>query len=589
MFHATAGAAPSKDERNLVAMEDTVPPKVQYQNRSFTDIWGGVLYGLVYIAYLICGFIIVSKSHDRFEFDQNGDKQIAAYFLTDAQECCADISSTSGICAFFTNERRLTAGPSTFSGDEGIFDVFLEAPEIIIGLVSLAFAIAIAWVVALRFFAKPIVILVELCKIAICITIGASGGGYIWFIIAGALTAYSIWARDKLMFAAKMIIHSTVAMKENPAIFFGAICIKLLFAGNAALFVYFFAESFNVAEVTKGSSYYGTEEFCRFESPSYVSSIDIFLSLAYLWTILLFDKMRLSIIATVVGSWHFHPDNKPSVFVGIKNVCTSFGTLSIAALISAIAEYINKLLSQPAWKSWLSPAIIITAPLSLLMCCFGTCLTMVVKMFTKFSVILHVFTGQPFVGSAKSVFKILSRHFKGGFVTEVTSKSVLNLGSYAFSVGIAMISWKWIDDEFKCGTLAKGTDPYMLVAYMLMIFCHIYYPVLGLYVIIVINKYIQTWSREAVESGSSPMNYLWIPPLAATFVGCISMMMFKFLSNIFLDIIDTLFLCFAIDMDNNVDLSDSEFESLVKEMPGYIEAEVVDDNVVLKKDGEEIA
>jgi len=62
---------------------------------------------------------------------------------------------------------------------------------------------------------------------------------------------------------------------------------------------------------------------------------------------------------------------------------------------------------------------------------------------------------------------------------------------------------------------------------------------------------------------------MWIPPLAATFVGCIAMMMFKFLSAIFLDIIDTLFLCFAIDKDNNVDLTDSEFTKLVEKMPTY--------------------
>jgi hypothetical protein len=300
--------------------------------------------------------------------------------------------------------------------------------------------------------------------------------------------------------------------------------------------------------------------------------------------------MRLSIVATIVGSWHFHPEDKPSIFVGIKNVFTSFGTLSISALISAIAEYINKMLSSESWTSWISPTICILAPLHLLMCCCGACLSTVVRMFTKFSVILHVFTGQPFVGSAKSVFKILSRHFKGGFVTEVTSRSVLTFGSYAFSIGIAMISWKWIDDEFECGTLNKDSVGQMqFILYFIMLFFSIYYPVLGMYVIIVINKFVQDYSRDALESTGESFNYLWIPPLAATFVGCISMMMFTFLSSIFLDIIDTLFLCFAIDMDNNVDLSNTEFESLVKEMPGYTEAEIVsvDGSLELKKEGAE--
>merc|ERR1712045_31609 len=69
-------------------------------------------------------------------------------------------------------------------------------------------------------------------------------------------------------------------------------------------------------------------------------------------------------------------------------------------------------------------------------------------------------------------------------------------------------------------------------------------------------------------------NHLWIPPLAATFVGCIAMMFFTFLSSIFLDIITTLFLCFAVDKDNNIDLTDTEFEALAKESPNYIDCEV---------------
>lgn len=455
----------------------------------------------------------------------------------------------------------------------------------LIHIISCPFtAIAIAWVVALRFFAKPIVILVELCKIAIFVVMGIyqqeAGTRVICFLIAAAFVAYDIWARDKLMFAAKMITHSTIAMKENPVILFGGIFIKLLFAANAALFIFFFAESFEVVEITQKDFVTDGYEGCYFESPQYLAGVNVYLSLSYLWTILLFDKMRLSIVANIVGSWHFHPEDRPSILVAIKNVGPSFGTLSVAALISSIAEYINKILSADSCSTWISPTICIMFPFHLLMCLFGSCLSTVVKMLTKFSVILHVFTGQAFVGSAKSVFKILSRHFKGGFVTEVTSKSVLAFGSYGFSIAMAMISWKWIDDRFDCGTLARteddeGIEKLLWILRLLLIFFSVWYPVLGLYVIILINRYIQDFGKEQVQKGGESSNYLWIPPLAAAFVGCIAMLIFTFLSGIFLDTIDTLFLCYAIDKDNNVDLSDSEFESLVKEMPNYTEAEVV--------------
>jgi len=305
--------------------------------------------------------------------------------------------------------------------------------------------IAIAWVVALRFLAREIVILSELCKIAIFIVAGVVYSAFSWwanfqvsficFAVAAALAAYAIWARAKILFAAKMIAHSTIAMKENPSIFIGGLFCKLLFVGNAAFFVYFFAESFNVVEVKKSTSTYS----CSFESPSYVGKIDWFLCVSYLWSILLFEKMRLSIIAGVVGSWHFHPLEKPSVWLAIRNIGPSFGTLSVSALISSIAEYINKTLNQTS--GWCSPTICFTWPLRLVLCCCGACFKTLIQMLTKYSVILHVFTGKPFVGSAKSVFKIMSRHFKGGFVTEVTSKSALILGSYAFSLGIVMVTW----------------------------------------------------------------------------------------------------------------------------------------------------
>ena len=74
--------------------------------------------------------------------------------------------------------------------------------------------------------------------------------------------------------------------------------------------------------------------------------------------------------------------------------------------------------------------------------------------------------------------------------------------------------------------------------------------------------------------------------MAACFVGCIAMMMFNILSGIFLDIINTLFLCFAIDMDNNVGMDD-ELASLVKEHPGYTEAEIVSDHGDAEKGNEE--
>merc|ERR1712157_25067 len=215
--------------------------------------------------------------------------------------------------------------------------------------------------------------------------------------------------------------------------------------------------------------------------------------------------------------------------------------------------------------------------------CLCSGLKMLVQMLTKYAVILHSFTGKPFVRSAKDVFKIMSRHFKGGFVTEVTSKSTLNLASYGFSLGIGMLAWKWVDDRFDCGTLAGMDDnAFQSFAYTLLLLFAAWYPVLGIYLIILLDQKLREWA-DGVGDPSEAWNHYWIPPLAAAFVSCIAMLLFTFLSKIYLDIIDTLFLCLAIDKDNNVADIGHELESIVKELPTYTtEIESVkseDDNV----------
>lgn len=401
------------------------------------------------------------------------------------------------------------------------------------------------------------------------------------FLMAAGIVAYDFWARKEILFAADIISHSVLAFKENPMMFLALFLIQFLFIGNAMLFVYFFSKAFDVAEVKEqvyciddfsGSDFAGPETCyasCTFAYPGWVNGASIYMSIAYLWTIFLFQKMRLSVIATVIGSWHFHPQDKPGNIAAILNTCsTSFGTLSVAALISTVAEKINRMASEPCYKTWLGPGICFTAPLSLILCIFGSCISLLLRMLTKFAVITHVWTGLPFVGSAKKVFHVMTRHFKGGFVTAVTAESVMKLASYAFSIGLTFLTWAWMDNKFHTDSLPGGSDTAYILALILWALFALWYPVLGLYVIILVNRFL-----TRIENQN-----LWLPALASTFVGCLVMMFFTYILGIFLDTIDVLFLCFAVDKDNGIDRgSDDELTVLVTALPGYLGEDDKDD------------
>ena len=152
----------------------------------------------------------------------------------------------------------------------------------------------------------------------------------------------------------------------------------------------------------------------------------------------------------------------------------------------------------------------------------------------------------------------MKRHFKGGFVTEYASQNVLMLGSYIFSVSIYLVAWLWLDKEFHTETFIDVNDKTILViVWLFFALFNIWYPVLGIFLLIVLNRFLTKWE------GLDPAN--WVTPLAATFIGCIAMMFFTYLAAIFSDTVDVLFLCFAIDRDNNVDMSENEFAKLVQE------------------------
>jgi len=582
--------------------DKTVPPIVKFRYRKFTDVVWGVLYVLSYIGFVATGSYICSQAHPRFKFDSDGVRTISTYYEEDATECCEEAREGS-ICYVLDantyygseDERRLREETSSkFNGDEGIFDAFLEAPEIIIGLLSVTFAAAVTWVLLIRYFSKAVVLLTEVAKVAVLITLGVTqeetGVRVLCFLGAVGLIIFDYWARKQIIFAADIMKYSTVAMRANPTIFLGSFFVKVLFAGNALLFVTFFAKSFDVAEVVKrrhcypdAYGYNTCNESCEFGYPNYVFHISIYLCLSYLWTIMFFGQIRLSIIATIVGSWHFHSNDQPGILVAMINAVKSFGTLSVSSLITTIAEKINRILSgEDWWKFWFNPMCCITAPINLILCFIGNCFNTCIQMLTKSAVILHVFTGKSFICSAKSVIEIMRRHFKGGFVTETTSKSVLYLSSYAFSIGISLLAWTWVEDRFDCNRnfdddSYEDSDKFYWILWLLVILFNLWYPVLGLYIIIIANKYLQKWENDKTESyynedEDTHTNHIWIPPLVGAFVGCIAMMFFTFFADIFLDIMSTMFLCFAIDKDNYVENIDEDLEKLVKQMPNYIQA-----------------
>ena len=369
---------------------------------------------------------------------------------------------------------------------------------------------------------------------------------------------------------------------------------------------------------------------CSFESPSWVIDCYNFMMFAWLWAVLFYSQVRLSIIAQVVGSWHFHPDDMPSVPTAVFNSVTkSLGTIAFSSFITTIIERIKKA-SEVKWYYYTGPQVsgifgrpaldsssiagveenarffhlqylcspiinnkyphriftfhisqcCLFAPLLLVSCAVKFCLETCMKMLTKFTLIIHVFTGLNFMDSAKKCFNIMSRHFENGFITDYASVSVLKLGSFVFSMAVTMSCWAWLDDVYHWQTLPQSAgetlDVVIFYLWFFNMLFNLWYPVLGIFLIIVANNILAHWLRD--ENGHVYGQNVWVAPMAATFVGCVSKMFFEYMAGIILDTIDVMFVCYAVDKDNNMDVSSNQFATIVSQMDGLVKANPTMDN-----------
>jgi len=165
-------------------------------------------------------------------------------------------------------------------------------------------------------------------------------------------------------------------------------------------------------------------------------------------------------VALTIGSWHFHPETPYPIASALKTVLTtSQGAVSFSSLILTTVTELKKKV-EVSWQKGLIYHVMTfgcTIPFHLASCLLVTCLNQCLKMLTKFTLIIHCFTGNSFLASAKDCYQVMKRHFTRGFLTDAVSVSVLSLGSFIFSLAVTFVAWGWIDAEFHWHTLT-GPD-----------------------------------------------------------------------------------------------------------------------------------
>lgn len=229
---------------DVVNAEETIPAKVNWHRedraqhmRGCFESGVGVLFAIAYLCWLGSGIYLVSSAEKPYEeVEENGQTYwlVSDHYREDMQECCDSISYVEGDSILSGCDRLYPSSTSLVQPsyrNQGIFHAYLYGAPEVPSTISITMAfVAMLWLVLLHYFAGPIVYATEVVKACVGFWIGgliiSAGGGaesIIFFLIGVGILAFAIWRRENLVFAAKMINLSTVAMKKNNQLFLGAV------------------------------------------------------------------------------------------------------------------------------------------------------------------------------------------------------------------------------------------------------------------------------------------------------------------------------------------------------------------------------
>ena len=349
------------------------------------------------------------------------------------------------------------------------------------------------------------------------------------------------WMRERIEKAAAIVSAAANALLNMPSLM--ACVFGWLFVSAALIVIKILvlAAAGQVSEIVEKTSY-GVVTQCDFEQSKWAqNSIPIVFAL-WKWMWFYANALLVFFIAGSVGTYHFNRESVtralPLKFIRI-GLTTSIGTVALLALVFQVIDYIRRK-SRATLKNicckcgWANPLTWIAC---LVRCCCLTFLNMV----TKFCLVFHVFTGEPFWESAKRTKALLERAGLHGQVLETTLMNsavfLFTIISYFLSLGTGIFCWFWMGVEYKDDVLCGGDGGEALKVCMLILFFILMLMPTSAIVLIVLIAFI---------AGNNIVS-VWIPWCCGIFVGAVTAFFFQQTVLALLYAANTMFVAIAID------------------------------------------
>jgi hypothetical protein len=554
----TTGEYPKSADGNFEARV-----KWRDEDREYTDTCCGVFFCLGFVAFLALWIAMLASSNYVYKLDDGKKNGISDFYLDDARSCCSlpGVDPNSHVCG----EMR-SANPPQWGGSGGrrnggekpkpnnLFEGFELVPEATATIFLMVVVLSFLWLKCLEYCTTAVLLtpIAIQCSIGLFIAVwlfteGQAPAGIIIFVIVIVVVGLCWWQRENIAKAAVTISVTLTAIFANPGLGVAIFCwlitevLAVFMIASAAIALGGVSE---VVKKTGGASNYGNQHTCEIQTQKWASGAYYFMVCMFYWLYYFLRAVQTYFIAGVLGCYHFHKDDAPptpQALHFIKLACTKgLGTTAFVAGLTAFVEYLESRVARKSTWTWAVDCICCWWPITLILFMIYYCFKTTFEMITKVTLAYHVFSAKTFWNSAGDVFTLLKTRFGHAAVMQITMQNMFDFIGYLLSVGLGLVTWIWLGNEYdSCVLLKQGVDDNWVVLFQIIF--------LITYIVLLQSPWVALFL--AILIGITSGNSMWapaIPFMCGLFVGAIAAFFFDVVAYGVTCAVDAIFIAMAI-------------------------------------------
>ncbi|KAK4761204.1 hypothetical protein SAY87_006097 [Trapa incisa] len=274
------------------------------------------------------------------------------------------------------------------------------------------------------------------------------------FLVIGVIIWIFLINWHRIELTVSIIGVASDALSNNLGLFVALPCLAIgLVAYYAPIIVFLIFARHNGKTVPKESS--DGEYSCTWKQDSWVPAYFALAVLTMLWSLTTMIEAQVYVISGTIAQWYFakeeHSVPRGSIRSSLRNaLCPSSGTISLSGLLIGVVRLVRTAVDTAARED--APGIVNLA----LQCCVNSLLSSI-EFLKKFTVNLAAITGEAYCTSARMSYELLKRNLLSAVFVEIVSTRLLGGIVFIFSAVYAIATWGILK-----GATDLGVDSYFL-------------------------------------------------------------------------------------------------------------------------------